>query len=306
MAAIGIIAVLIALLLPALQPLRESANASRTANNLQRLCKQAVDRKLQTGKTPSLDSVWMDLAYPIAAGYALDGFALSVPAGSGNDKLELLAAPLPGITGSVTLRVPWAPADARACAVTSTPIPAADTARTEMFNDVLAAGVLAFQRLIDLGLNPSQPGLTANPVQGNYIGVNSFLAMQKTTSETIAPPVTGWFVSEAFRIMRLGANGEQWATLPSAGAIIDGTSNTVLFSTRTLETVTREFFGNATAAAGPLADLQAARTAEASGDIVGRRSALMAFRAKVILNGGSLTAPESASLISLTDVLISN
>jgi type II secretory pathway pseudopilin PulG len=311
--AAGIIAILIGLLLPAVQKVRESANASRTSANLQRLCVSATESKQRTGKLPILDSVWMDLGFPVTAGFATDGFAITVPTGSGNDKLELVATPLPGVTGSVTIRAPFVAASGESCAVTSTPIPSADGARTRMFNDVLATGVLAFQRLVDLGLDPSGPGTATNLVQGNYIGTNvlgntaangtfSFRSIQSGTSGPGAPPVTGWFVAEAFRILRLGANGEQWTIFPET-AVTDGTSNTILFSLSGLETTTRQFYGGA---AGPLADLQAAKTAEARGDVAGKRAALKAFQAKVLANGGVLTAPEAASLIALTEVLIAS
>jgi len=303
--AISIIAVLIALLLPVIQRGRELTNASRTTANLQRLCKSAVESKQRTGKIPVLDSVWMDLGYPATAGYAMDGFALTVPTGSGDDKLELVAVPLPGVTGSVTLRVPFVPASVQGCSVVSTPIPSADGARTRMFNDLMATGALSLQRLVDLGLDPKQPGVTTNAVQANYIGTN-LVAIQKSVSQPGAPPVTGWFVGEAFRIMRIGANGEQWTAFPDTTAITDGTSNTILFSLNGLETVTIEFYGNAAAAAGPLADLQAAKAAEARGDLAGKRAALTAFRAKVLVSGGAVTAPESAAIIAMADVLISS
>jgi prepilin-type N-terminal cleavage/methylation domain-containing protein len=218
---IAIIAILIGLLLPAVQKVREAAARDKSFDHL-RILAQAVQ---------AFHRVYPNLPYP-ATLTQLSGFVPDPVLLSGVDdgyvytisKATVLAwtartePAIPGITGSVTLTVDQ---DGN---VTSTPTPGADLARQAMFNQILSIGASKMAALINM--DPSAASQIRNfvdapstvPTVFNLLSEPTPSGPQVTVSSiqkfSQFPDLLQGFLPALLQPMHLGAANENVAALP--------------------------------------------------------------------------------------------
>jgi prepilin-type N-terminal cleavage/methylation domain-containing protein len=153
---IAIIAVLIGLLVPAIQAAREAAAHARTQNNMKQMSLAVISYHDRTGEFPqSLRDLEASIGPELASGtdHAFGTHYFLFGAAPGGAVWKVEAEPSwPGITGSKTfvLVVSRGPDGRLTSRMTSHATPGAERAREEMLEDVQAEGARAIGALLRL------------------------------------------------------------------------------------------------------------------------------------------------------------
>lgn len=321
--AVAIIAVLIALLLPAIQRGREEYARSIATDNLQALLVASNQYLNQRGTYPNELSDLAEFCAANSGACSLSAELLSGRAGGYNvimanteGDFHIVAEPeQPGITGSVTVTID------RNGMITSAPTPGADTARQQVFDGLKAKAADTMVQLLAMDPNaPSQirdyTGATTvntgtlahvfNLIDTDYDGRANVREVMEcgNASGAFSPSVNG-FLTQVYRDLKwenLSVQDRQ--AIGVTMAELD-TAKPLQFSYDGLSDLTRILIhwgdGNDQML---IAALEAAEAAEAGGNLNRKAKMLKQYRKLVKAEiGKSLTRANASTLIAVSNTL---
>jgi prepilin-type N-terminal cleavage/methylation domain-containing protein len=326
---IAIIAILVGLLLPVTQKVREAAARTRAADNLQQLGPAFNDFHDENGYFPQTWGVfadWCDRKKDelnlCPASYTqlrqagqLNGWRYDIvlptpDPGTGITPtgFQLEAEPLfPGITGAESLVLD------QAGNLTSFPTPGADEARQQMFNRLGDRGAETISDL--LNMDGAAPPLTRAYVESSETSVfNMFdrdadgkvglTELQSFDDQNPESPLAAFlgFVGDEMKLDVLSP--EERAAIGVRLTDLEGAPAAQFFSYDGLCSLTRQYVNKEGVARALCATLNAAADAEARGDLEARRGALGAYMNQVAAHSGkALTRRRAATLNTLARTL---
>ena len=323
LSAIAIIAVLIALLLPALQRMREEYAKNLAAANLQALLVASNEYFNQRGAYPNGLNDLAEFCSAHPASCSLSPALLSGSVGGYNvimanteGDFHIVAEPeQPGITDSVTLTID------RNGMMTSAPTPGADAARQRVFDGLKAEAAATMVQLLAMDPRASSEirdytgATTVNPgtlttvfglVDADYDGTANIREVRDydNTPGPFASTTHGFFAA-VYRDLR-------WDSLSEQDQQAIGVTMSDLDTTQPLQ-FTYDGLGDLTRIVvnggdgddqALIAQLEAAEAAEAIGDLRRKDKALKQYRKLVKAEiGRSLTRSNANMLIAFSNTL---
>lgn len=324
---IAIIAILIGLMIPAVQRAREAAARTQATNNLQHLGTAFNTFHDENGYFPQTWGAladWCDLNLDRAPGLCPPRYAELRPAGQLHGwqysiiltatetdlpGFQLEAEPIyPGITGSVSLVMD------QNSNVTGFPTPGADEARRQMFARISDRGAETLSDLLNMDRDslplarahtnsPDTLGSVFSMFDSNAdgtVGIQEIQDFQRFDDGNAESPVGGFlaFVSDEMKLDVLSPDvkmtiGVQLSDLQEDGAV-------QLFSYGGLCTLTKQYVNKEGVAHAMCAKLSAAEAAEARGDDQAKRGSLGAYMNQVAAQSGkALTRSRATTLTTL-------
>jgi prepilin-type N-terminal cleavage/methylation domain-containing protein len=303
---IAIIAILIGLLLPAVQKVREAANQAAIKNDLQQLATELFRIHTATQSFPTSLSDVLSTQEAIAPDGTVDGYKLTLADGS-VDHWRVAADPIPGVTGSQTgflevgfvNKVPFTN-------ITFFPTPGSDVGRAKMLALAFDHGSATFARLT--GLLPFIDQARLFPMilpdlamQGTAQGAFRSLAAAdgSVTLASIGDHLSaGQFGDGSVRVallahwntlmcdFQLGAQGENWRSIGGINAL-PAVQGPQLFSFEGLLTLTGMHVFDEKLLDALQQDLKQAQMAQGRGDTKQVQKFLNDYIAAI--NGGTLS-----------------